>query len=74
MLFELKPGEVAPYPVRTAAGWFVVRAGDRRLAPTPSFEEVRPRLEAECERDNVAAVVQAAMKGATVRAYDMNGR
>lgn len=74
VLFELKPGEVAPYPVRTSAGWFVVRAGERRLAPTPSFEEVRPRLEAECERDNVAAVVQAAMKGATVRAYDMNGR
>jgi peptidyl-prolyl cis-trans isomerase C len=72
-LFALRPGEVTPYPVRTAAGWFVLRVEARRLAATPSFAEVHDRLEAEIERDNVAAVARAAVGGLTVRTYDMNG-
>jgi peptidyl-prolyl cis-trans isomerase C len=72
-LFALRPGEVTPYPVRTAAGWFVLRVEARRLAATPSFAEVHDRLEAESERDTVAAVARAALGGLTVRTYDMNG-
>ena len=73
VLFALRPGEVAPYPVRAPVGWFVLRTVARRFAPTPSFSEVRSRLEAECEVANVAAVARAALSGITVKAYDMNG-
>jgi peptidyl-prolyl cis-trans isomerase C len=72
-LFALRPGEVTPYPVRTAAGWFVLRVETRRFGAIPNFAEVHDRLEAESERDNVAAVVRAALGGLTVRTYDMNG-
>jgi peptidyl-prolyl cis-trans isomerase C len=73
VLFALRPGEVTPYPVRTAAGWFVLRAEARRPGATPTFTEAHDRLQAECERDNVAAVVRSALNGVSVRAYDMNG-
>ena len=73
VLFALRPGEVTPYPVRTAAGWFVLRAEARRPGATPTFTEAHDRLQAECERDNVAAVVRSALNGISVRAYDMNG-
>jgi peptidyl-prolyl cis-trans isomerase C len=73
VLFALRPGEVTPYPVRTTVGWFVLKAEARRLGPPPTFAEAHDRLEAECERDQVSTVVQAALSGATVRAYDMSG-
>jgi peptidyl-prolyl cis-trans isomerase C len=73
VLFALRPGEVTPYPVHTGLGWFVLRTEARRLAPTPTFSEVRDRLEAGCEADNVAAVEQAALDGMSVRAFDMTG-
>jgi peptidyl-prolyl cis-trans isomerase C len=73
VLFSLRPGEVTPYPVRTAAGWFVLRSAARRLGATPGFTQAHDRLVAEIERDNVAAVVQAVMRSLTIRAYDMNG-
>jgi peptidyl-prolyl cis-trans isomerase C len=74
VLFALRPGEVTAYPVRTAAGWFVLKTEVRRRGPTPSFAEARDRLEAESERDNVAAVVRAALGRVAVQEYDMNGR
>ncbi|MGA3403659.1 MAG: peptidylprolyl isomerase [Acetobacteraceae bacterium] len=73
VLFALRPGEVTPFPVRTAVGWFVLRSEARRPGPTPTFVEVRNRLLAESERANVPAVVEAALNGLTVRAYDMTG-
>jgi peptidyl-prolyl cis-trans isomerase C len=73
VLFSLRPGEFTPYPVRTQAGWFVLRTVARQAGPTPSFAEVHDRLQAESERDHVAAVVKAALSGMTIRAYDMTG-
>lgn len=74
VLFSLRPGEVTAYPVRTQAGWFVLRAEERRTSPTSAFAEVRAQLEAEIQRENLAAVVQAALNGLTVRAYSMTGQ
>jgi peptidyl-prolyl cis-trans isomerase C len=73
VLFALRPGQVAPYPVRAPVGWFVLRTVARRFAATPTFSEARERLEAECEADNVAAVARAALSGIAVKEYDMNG-
>jgi peptidyl-prolyl cis-trans isomerase C len=73
VLFSLRPDEVTAYPVRTAAGWFVLRSDARRLGATPSFTQARDRLVAEIERDNVAVVMQSVMRGLSIRTYDMNG-
>ena len=73
VLFALRPGEVTAYPVQTPAGWFVLQAEARRRAPTPNFAEARDQLEAECQRDELAAVVKAALVGMVIHTYDMNG-
>ena len=73
VLFALRPGEVTSYPVKTSSGWFVLQAVARQPGPTPSFAEVRDRLEAELQRADVVAATRAALNGMTVHAYDMNG-
>jgi peptidyl-prolyl cis-trans isomerase C len=74
VLFALRPGAVASYPVATPAGWFVLQTEARRAGPTPGFAAVHDRLEAECLGDTVGQVVQAALSHLVLRAYDMNGR
>lgn len=73
VLFSLGPGAVTAHPVRTQVGWFVLRAVEQRPGPTPTFAEVRGRLEAEIQRENLPAVVQAAMAAVAIRAFDMTG-
>ncbi len=73
VLFALRPGETAAYPVETPIGWFVLRAEARRTAPTPTFAEARDRLQAESEAALVPVVMKAALTGLTVRTYDMTG-
>lgn len=73
VLFELRPDQVAPYPVPTPVGWFVLKAGARQTTPTPTFAEAHDRLLAECQRDAVGAVIAAALRAAAVQTYDANG-
>lgn len=73
VLFSLRPGEVTPYPVQTVVGWLVLKAEARRTEPTPSFADAREQLAAEAERDDVAAVMRAALSKSVVHVYDMSG-
>ncbi len=74
VLFALSPGEVTAYPVRTAAGWCVLKVEARRNAPTPSFADASAALREELVREDVQLVVQEALRGAVVRVYDLNGQ
>jgi len=70
VLFTLRPGTVTAYPVKTVVGWFVLRVDARRTTPTPTFAQARAGLLAECQRDAIDAVVQAALRGADSGSYD----
>lgn len=72
--FELRPGEVTPYPVRSAGAWFVAQAEDRRAGPTPAFAAVRARLLAEMIRERVPDEVKDALAAVTVRTYTIAGK
>jgi peptidyl-prolyl cis-trans isomerase C len=72
--FALTPGQFAPYPVRSAGAWFVVKTEDRRRQPPPSFAEARAQLTQEMLREGVPEVVTKALAQATVREYDINGK
>ena len=73
VLFELRPAEVAPYPVRTAAGWFVLKAEARRQAATPTFAEARDGLVDEMAREQAGSVAHEALKQSVVHLYNLNG-
>jgi peptidyl-prolyl cis-trans isomerase C len=74
VLFALSPGEVTAYPVRTAAGWCVLKVEARRNAPAPTFAEASAGLREELLRQDVQQVVRETMRGVVVRVYDLNGQ
>lgn len=45
--FALKPGEVSAQPVKTAFGWHIIKAGERRPVSAPPFEQMEPQLKNE---------------------------
>jgi len=56
-MFALYPGQTTPFPVRGAAGYFILRVEGRRQRPTPGFDESRDKLERELR----ASAVQRAI-------------
>jgi peptidyl-prolyl cis-trans isomerase C len=74
VLFSLRAGEVTAHPVRTLYGWFVLKAEERRVAPTPSFAAARQQLELEIESENVRAVVDEAVSKAIIHTFEMTGK
>lgn len=72
--FALPVGQVAAYPVRSPAGWFVVKVEERRLEPTPGFASVREQLRQSLLRDRVIPFTTAALTGLKVRKYNFSGQ
>jgi peptidyl-prolyl cis-trans isomerase C len=71
--FSLPIGQVAANPVRTSAGWFVIKTEERRQRSTPSFASVREQLQQALLREGVAAVSMTALKDLKVRRYSFTG-
>lgn len=72
--FALQAGSVAPFPIRSAGGWFVVKVDERRRRPTPGFFEVREQLVAAMLQEAAPGVAARALASVTVREYDMGGK
>jgi peptidyl-prolyl cis-trans isomerase C len=49
-LKKLKKGQLADAPVQTQFGWHVIRLDDERPYKTPSFEEVKPQIQQNLQR------------------------
>jgi peptidyl-prolyl cis-trans isomerase C len=71
--FALPQGQVAPFPVRSPAGWFVVKVAERRAGPTPSFASVRDELTRTLLRERMIPAATEALAGLNVRRYGMDG-
>ena len=56
-LKKLKKGQLTDPPVQTQYGWHVIRLEDERPFKTPSFEEVKPQLLQNLQRQVVDKVV-----------------
>ena len=61
VIFALSPGQVSPYPVRSPAGWFVIRVEGRRQRGTPTFDEARPGLERGLEAEAAESTIHAVL-------------
>lgn len=74
VVFTLAAGQLAPYPVKSASGWFVVKVEERRYGARPSFAAARDQLTSELLREGVKGVATAALQGITVRTFQVGGQ
>jgi len=71
--FELAAGQIAPWPVHSETGWFVVKVEERRSTPAPSFASVREQLIQAILREGMVPTATAALKDLKVRKYTLMG-
>ncbi len=72
--FLLAPGQITPYPVRSAGTWFIVKTEVRRRQPTPPYASVKETLRQTLTREIAHQIIRAALADVTVREYDMAGK
>jgi peptidyl-prolyl cis-trans isomerase C len=72
--FVLPVGQVTPNPVRTSAGWFVIKVEERRQGPAPNFVFVREQLRQTLLKEGVASLAETALRGLQVRRYNITGK
>jgi peptidyl-prolyl cis-trans isomerase C len=74
VVFSLMPGSFTPFPVRTAAGWFVLKAESRGMAPTPTYAQARAALLERMIRERTGKVAAEVLKRSMIRVYSMAGK
>ena len=63
--FKLEKGQISE-PVKTQFGWHVIKVEDKRVKPTPKFEEVKPQIEQYVTRKAQAELVTSLRASAKV--------
>jgi len=76
--FAMKEGEISKKPVKTKFGYHVIKAGPRRLAETPKFEDVEKELIQSQAAQSIERVMKDLRKKAKVVKtpvkFDSNGK
>ena len=67
--FKLGKGQLSD-PVKTQFGWHIIKVEDKRVKPTPTFEQVKPQIENYVAHRAQAELVENLRKSATVERLD----
>lgn len=67
--FKLNPGEVSE-PVKTQFGWHIIKVEDKRVKPTPTFDQVKGQIENYVAHRAQAQLVDNLRKTATIERLD----
>jgi peptidyl-prolyl cis-trans isomerase C len=67
--FKLDKGQISD-PVKTQFGWHVIEVEDKRIKPTPTYDEVKGQLENYVARRAQAELVDNLRKSATIERLD----
>jgi peptidyl-prolyl cis-trans isomerase C len=66
--FNLEKGQISE-PVKTQFGWHVIKVEDKRTKPLPTFDEVKPQVEAYVTRKAQADLVTKLREDAKVEKF-----
>lgn len=72
--FALTPGQMAPYPVRAAGAWYIIKTEERRRSDTPPFAVVREILVHTMQREGVVDAIKDALSKVTVHEFAITGK
>src|SRR5215469_13976273 len=67
--FKLQKGQISD-PIKTQFGWHIIKIEDKRVKPTPTYDEVKGQLENYVARRAQAELVDNLRKSATIERLD----
>jgi peptidyl-prolyl cis-trans isomerase C len=67
--FKLDKGQISD-PVKTQFGWHIIKIEDKRMKPTPTFDEVKSQLQTYVEHRAQADMVQKLRSAANIERLD----
>jgi peptidyl-prolyl cis-trans isomerase C len=67
--FKLDKGQISD-PIHTQFGWHIIKVEDKRVKPTPSFEEVKAQVQNYIAHRAQAELVEGLRKTATIERLD----
>ena len=71
--FKLKKGEITETPVKTQFGWHVIKLEDRRMAPPPTFDQIKPQLTDQFAREMIAEKMKELKTAAKIEVFNADG-
>lgn len=67
--FKLDKGQISD-PIHTQFGWHIIKVEDKRVKPTPSFDEVKAQVQNYIAHRTQAELVESLRKTATIERLD----
>lgn len=71
--FGLEKGAVTSTPVKTQFGFHVIKLEDKRMRPSPSYEEVKPYLESQERKTALNDLLNGWKEEAKISVFDIDG-